>query len=496
MIKKLIFLLAAVGMITNISGCTSKKAQDESEIVENAAVDKIDAESQALSGTPGDPINTATDDASLQAALGEAAPVAIDPAIPVENLTLDGAATAATEPVTTSPDIAAAPTLDETSLNDIPAPADANVAGLTETPLTSDAPLVGDTPVVSEAPAAIEVSPEPVASAPSSSSFASGSSFSDSSSSPKPAGSSLKKVSSTVPYQSGTGFVNTVYVARPGEKLKAISQKIFGTDKSRDLKKIAENSFLKSRSVKAGDKIYYVSPNRAEDSTKMLLYYEDMGMVPETYVAKKGDKLKKVAKEILGYDKAWVELWTSNSVDSKDKLAEGETLRYWRSTSSIANTTSVAQNTPPPQDTGAAQLIDPAQMPANPPPPDANQNVAANSAPPPQDMNSLPPPPDMPAPPPADPAVAAAAATPPPPPDMNVPPPPPPPDMAQPAAKAKKKFAPGEEESTSMVEGIDQDTLMSLGAVGFLTVALAFVLIRRRKKRASEQGMTEHNVGT
>ena len=98
----------------------------------------------------------------------------------------------------------------------------------------------------------------------------------------------------------------------------------------------------------------------------------------------------------------------------------------------------------------------------------------------------------MPVPPPTDPAAMAATA--PPPPDMNVPPPPPPPDAAQPA-EAKKKFDPGSEEEVSGVEGLDQDTLMSLGAIGVFTVLLAFVLIKRRRRRASEM-MTEHNVGS
>ena len=163
MIKNLIFLLATIGLITNISGCTSKKAQDESEIVENAAVDKIDAESQAGAAAAGTAVTSATDDASLQAALGETSAVTADPgaaaapalddpnaaiAAAPDAVTLDGTApppadanvAAATEPVTTSPDIAAAPTLDESSLNDIPAPTDANVASMTETPLTSEPP--------------------------------------------------------------------------------------------------------------------------------------------------------------------------------------------------------------------------------------------------------------------------------------------------------------------------------------------------------------------
>lgn len=511
MIKKLLFLLATVGLVANISGCTSKTAQDETEIVENADVDKIDAEATAL--TEDGTTAPVTDDASLQAALGETTAPVGDVATtsldgttpsPTDTSTLD---TASLDSVAAAPDISAAPTLDETSLNDIPPPTDASVMALTETPAVTDTAATEVAPLVENPPTETAMVEAPKSTFTSEPSPLSDNNYT---SAAKPAGSTLKKVAMTIPYQHGNGWVNTVYVARPGEKLKQISQTIFGSDKSKDLKKIAENSYLKTRSVRAGDKIYYVSPNRPDDSSKTILYYEDTGMVPETYVAQKGDRLKKVAKKLLGSDKSWVELWTSNAVESKDKLAEGETLRYWRSASSInapVSTTTLAQNTPP-ADAGAATLVDSTQMPT-PPMPDAtttapDQQLAQNTPPPP-DMNTLPPPPppDAPAPPPPD--MNAAGATgmgdqppPPPPPDMNAPPPPPPADMhaAAPAAEGGKKFAPAEEEAAA-IGGLDQDTLMSIGALAVLIVALAFVLIsRNKKKRAAEQSMTEHNVGT
>lgn len=507
MIKKLLFLLATVGMIANITSCTSKKSQDDSDIIENAAVDKIDAESQSLdtaAANLAEPI--AAEDPSLQAALGEtsAATPTLDETTaaataPAESLSLDApldtaATTASTETVTAMPaDIAAAPTLDESSLNDIPPPSDSSLSALNE-PVTS--------PELNSVDTNVDTSPAPIAKKEkkSAASFADSPLVESNMSAPvaKSAGSELKKVSMTMPYQAGAGWVNTVYVARPGEKLKDISQKIFAADKSKELKKIAENSYLKARNVKPGDKIYYISPNRPEDSTKTILYYEDVGMVPETYTAKNGDKLKTVAKEILGYDRAWIELWTSNPIESKDKLAEGDTIKYWRSASSI-NT--VAQ-TQPTTENSAPQLIDPSQMPSAPP---AEPTMAANTPPPAPDMNSLPPPaPDM-APPPPEPTMAAntppppapdMAPPPPPAPDMNTPPPPPADLQASdPQPVAKKKFAPGEEEAAP-VGGLDQDTLMSLGAVGALVAALAFVIIRKRKRKSAEQNMAEHDVGT
>lgn len=504
MIKKLLFILATVGLVANISGCTSKTAQDETEIVENADVDKIDAEASALSD---DSLSApATDDASLQAALGETivpdstTTAQLDetsPLPPMDTTSLDS--TASTESVTSSLDIAAAPTLDETSLNDIPPPTDASVMALTETPMVTDTPVTTEvTPMVENPPVETAMTEMPT------SIETPMSTITESAPVAKPAGSTLKKVALTTPYQHGEGWVNTVYVARPGEKLKQISQTIYGSDRSKDLKAIAENSYLKSRSVKAGDKIYYVSPNRKDDSTKMLVYYEDVGMVPETYVAKQGDRLKKVSKELLGYNNAWVEMWTSNSVESKDRLSEGETLRYWKSASTINSsvpTTNIAQNSQP-----AANFVDHTQMPT-PPAPDMNsqpmpdQQMAQNTMPPPPDMNSLPPPPppDAPIPPDMNAAAGTMDSPPPPPPtDMAPPPPPAPHDMAA-GHDEGKKFNPGagEEEAASLMGGLDQDTLMSLGALAVLVVALAFVLIsRNKKKRAAEQAMTEHNVGT
>lgn len=521
MIKKLIFLLATVGLVANISGCTSKSAQDETEIVENADVDKIDAESSAL--TDGSAAAPATDDASLQAALGE---TPATPPVDTSTAQLDAPTEAPapatdlalTEPVNTSPDIAAAPTLDETSLNDIPPPTDPSVMAMNDTPAITETPLVSNDTAATETAPLVEtpvVADNSATETPTSTYATEASPLAESTAAAKPAGSALKKVAMTTPYQHGNGWVNTVYVARPGEKLKQISKTIFGSDKSKELKGIAENSYLKSRSVKAGDKIYYVSPNRPEDSAKMLLFYEDTGMVPETYTAKAGDRLKKVSKKLLGYDKAWVEMWTSNAVESKDKLAEGEVLKYWKSASSITpavTTTTLAQNAPN-SDTGSANLVDSTQMPTPPPVESVapSQQVAQNTPPP--DMNSLPPPPppDAPMPPPPDlnGAATAGEAPPPPPPDMNAAPPPPP-DMAPPppggdhaAAPADhggKKFNPnaGEEEpAATTFGGLDQDTMMSLGALAVLVIALAFVLIsRNKKKRAAEQAMTEHNVGT
>ncbi|MBC7742657.1 MAG: LysM peptidoglycan-binding domain-containing protein [Bdellovibrionaceae bacterium] len=500
MTKNLLFIIATAGLILNAGGCTSKSSQDETQVIENADVDKI--ESEELAAPPQDP--AATGDSSLQAALGETTDAPVDATMNADTTTTQ----TTTETVTT--DVAAAPTLDETSLNnEVPDPAladtsapakdsfDSTSTTTTETVVTNteeptsvdSAASLTETPVIASSETSTTTTTQE-ASSSSSSSYVSSSKLSGSN--------GLKKIATTAPYQTKSGWVNTVYVARPGEKLKDISQTVFGSDKSKELKKISENSYLKSRSAKAGDKIYYVSPNRPDDSSKTLFYYEDMGMVPETYVAKKGDNLKKVAKEILGYDRAWVEMWTANPIESKTKLAEGDTIKYWRSASSI-NTASNNNN-------GAAKLVDanPAAagtVAANTPPPqDMNALPAAPAEPPaqmaeapPQDLNSLPPPPtgsELPPPP----TEANALPPPPPPPDLAPPPPPPPIDAAM-AQAPHKKNADEEVASGGLLQ--DSDTMMSLGAIGILFAALAFVLIRRKKKKAAEMAaMHDANVGT
>jgi len=113
MTKKLILLITLVALSFQIISCTSSKSQDESEVVENADIDKIEAENTLSE----EGIDTSlSEDPSMQAALGESAPtleseIAADPM--------------AAEPSSDLPtDVASAPTLDESSLNDVPPPMD------------------------------------------------------------------------------------------------------------------------------------------------------------------------------------------------------------------------------------------------------------------------------------------------------------------------------------------------------------------------------------
>jgi hypothetical protein len=483
--KNILVLLLTVGILILNGGCTSKESQQDEQTIENADIDKIesidnsevelsDGEAKLVDTAPAEKESVSpptTDDASLDAALNESSTTETAPAAP----TIDD--TALTEAETT-PNVSEAQLAPEAPVANETAPSDtaSNVAetgsGITETQVV-----------------ATEVQPTAVA---------------------KPAtGSPLKKVASTSPYESKNGgWINTVYIARPGEKLSEISLKIFGSDKSKELKSIAENNFLKWRAPRGGDKIYYVSPNRPDDSARTILYYEDMGMVPETYIAKKGDNLKKVSKELLGYDGAWKEVWTSNSMESKSKLKEGEMIRYWKNGAEVM---AMTPPSPPPQPVDMAATppqSEPVPAPTTPPAPpegaavvapsQAPEQTAQTSPPQPMDQGGLPPPPpesgaSLPPPPTAESGTTDLAAAPPPPPAEEIPPPPPPPPVeetpSEPAANTaattegekKDLDAAAEEEDTAAA---DTDLMMSIGALGILVALLAFVIIRKRKQKS------------
>lgn len=272
----------------------------------------------------------------------------------------------------------------------------------------------------------------------------------------------LRKIADT-PYEQNGILVNTVYLARKGDNLQGISQKIYGSgDKVKELTKL--NPTFKSRDVKVGDKVYYNSPQRPTDNTKLLTYYEDMGLAPETYAVTKPENIRDVAKNLFGDGNSWKELWATNfDVESKGELPEGTQLRYW----SGAPEATVAQQPPPPMpDPSAAAPIEnapPPPPPMEPPPPAPDPSLAAN-----------PPPPDMPPPPPVD-----AQVPPPPPPDLPPPPPPPPTDTS--VADSGQ----GDMTKTAMgaLENPDQTMAMGAGAILLLGAVALFIMIRKRKAR-------------
>lgn len=287
----------------------------------------------------------------------------------------------------------------------------------------------------------------------------------------KPKMASLKKIESA-PFSRDGVLLNAVYIARSGDNYKKISSLIYGNEgKAKELKKL--NPSVKP---KVGDKVYYNSPLRTADDTKLLTYYEDKGLVNEVYIAKDGDDLKKVSKELLGNKDSWKEIWATNAIESKDKLTAGTELRYWKSEVAAAPSAPSGEiamnNTAPPPDM-APQPVN--ELPPPPAPP-------AEMAPPPP--AELPPPVAELPPPPPPPPVEAAPPPPPPPPVEAVNPPPPPP-------VAKK--APQVEEN-----GMDQDMVMMLGGAGLVVVGLAAVMIvrKRRQNREMAAAFNDTQVGT
>jgi hypothetical protein len=271
---------------------------------------------------------------------------------------------------------------------------------------------------------------------------------------------SVKKIAET-PYRKAGVLVNSVYLARPGDDIEGISQKIYGdTSKTEELLNV--NSNLRNRGVKTGDKVYYNSPRRPTDESKLTTYYEDAGLQPEVYVSQSGDNIRAVSKKLLGDESSWKEIWATNfDVDSKDVIPEGTQLRYWAGASMPAS--AMAKNTTP-------QSLPDKQM----APPPAPEEPEMGDIPPPPDMsaaNDIPPPPsdsgmgDLP-PPPQEPETGAMGS-------IDAPPPPPPPKKLQPKAEGSDTVS------------SDPDETMMLGGLAIVLIAavLLVVMIKKKKQR-------------
>lgn len=460
--KKIFKLLACLSLAVHLNACTSNDSRDESE-------DGSVAEDSLETGG-GDAALEASDSGSSDQAVAENNDGFLDEQLPEDAL--------------------GESTPDQEVAQAEPPPAVEEAPAVTETPSSDPAVVASEPPpVVEETPAAPTVVEETnkdsfaavdtgssstmPESTPDSSSVASvASTNTEMPSEEKPKTASLKKIE-VAPFKRSGILLNAVYIARPGDSFSSISKNIYGSEsKTKELKKV--NPYFSK--VRPGDKVYYNSPVRPTDDTKLLTHYEDSGLIPETYVAKEGDDLKKVSKELLGYDNAWKEIWVTNSVDSKGALSAGTELRYWKSTpvamapapTEAPVMPEMANNTPPPA------MNEPV------PPPMAANEFAAPPAP---DMNATPPPAmNEPVPPPPP---QAAQDLPPPPPAEAVNPPPPP-------VVAKK--APQEEN----IGGLDNDMIMTLGGAGILVAAIALLMIVRKRRQQKEMSAAfgDTHVGT
>lgn len=154
----------------------------------------------------------------------------------------------------------------------------------------------------------------------------------------------LNKIIS-VPYKKAGQIVNAVYIARPGDSLLSISEKIYGSNQVSQLKQI--NSHLQSRPVTVGDKIYYNSPSRSTDSSQLLFYYQDMKIPSTSYQLSAGDNIRQVAYKLLGHPKSWKEIWATNPhLVSKGEITENLDIIYWPAVPSQAVSSQIAPSQP------------------------------------------------------------------------------------------------------------------------------------------------------
>ncbi len=455
MFRKYVIISLALLLSLGFTACTSKKAEEGSDVEVASANDDALEEADATENN---------DDLE-----GDSAPSGGDVASDLDagdtddlgggDLDSGSAVADAGAGEITPNDLAEAPPADMAATDAPPADMGSDVPPPTP---DSEPPPMGDTamadtpppPEPESAPAAPPIVPEP-----------------GGDEAPAPVVGSLKKINST-PYKQGKLLVNAVYISRDGDTVESIAQKVGSTVK--DICRI--NNYNCNRGIKVGDKYYYNSPQRPTDDTVVKTYYEDNGIPPEVYTAKAGDNIRKVSQELLGHKNSWMEIWATNDVESKTDLDEGTQLKYWPATAAPPAQTIAANDTaappadgapPPPMDGGAPPP--PADEGAPPPPVDAG-------APPPGDMAAAPPPPPPPPdqmaqndlPPSPDPGAAGSMEPPPP------PPPPPPTDGAPPAGDMAMDMG---------AQDPDQTMMLGVGAVLLLAAAALFISIRKKRQR-------------
>ena len=441
--KKMIYLLSCLLMVFTLTNCTSNNTDESGDEVaseesfgEESSDDVTSEDGEAVAEDSGAVTEEGGDegfgDESLpteEVAETVAPAEGTDPSLdqPADTMTADA-----------STEVQPTESIDNAGV-DLGTPPDAMVDGTTDTAMT-EAP----TPELQSSESTESTPSDSFASAPSES-------FSNEEA-PKPVA-SLKKVE-LAPFNRAGQLLNAVYVSRPGDDFTTISQMIYGSpDKAENLKQA--NAWITT--LRPGDKVYYNSPMRPTDSSKLLTFYEEQGVPSEVYTVGAGEDLKAVSAKLLGYPNAWKEVWATNlDIESKGELSEGTQLRYWKNAGNFA-----AQANQPPAPT--------AEVAANMPPPPMPEEFAQTEMPPPPPMDAMnPPPPDE----------FAQMEMPPPPPMMEEASLPPPPQQPAPAAVASM-----DEESA----GVDNDMMMNLGGAAIAAAALgAFVMIRRKKSREKE----------
>lgn len=415
-----------------LTSCSSKKSKDET--AEGSS--DISADVAAESGS----------DAAIDASAGDTGAAATDSATAGE----------APAPETAEVDLGANATGDQAAATETPAATDSVAA-----PTTEAAPAAPTDEASSTTTANNDL-------------FGAGSD----SAAEKPAkkksggGVALQHIKET-PFKKGGQLLNTVYIAREGDTLSSVSEKLFGKDESKKLKKA--NPTLKNN-LKAGDKVYFNSPARPDDKDRLLVVYEDQGLPPTTYTTKEGDTLKSLAQEWFGSEAAWKEIYSINrSLASTKELPAGTELIYWPPTASVIAYTA-KENTEVATGAGEAGTTGKDQnMPADP-------TIAKN------DANVPPPPPGG-----GAAGTTGAPGAPGAPTDTNMaPPPPPPPPPAQDAAAMAPKPA-VKKPASAKGDEMDKDMIMMMvsAGAGLLVLAILIAARRARARKAASANATQ-----
>lgn len=147
----------------------------------------------------------------------------------------------------------------------------------------------------------------------------------------------------TVPFVRNGILANSIYFVRTGDSLASIASKIYGPGSGVDFR--IANPHLKRGRLKVGQKVYYNSPRRPQDRTRLITFYEDIGAPTQYYQASRGENIRTIASNLLGHPRSWLEVWASNmDVSSKYGLERSFRIRYWNGVSSPSPT--LARNTP------------------------------------------------------------------------------------------------------------------------------------------------------
>lgn len=165
----------------------------------------------------------------------------------------------------------------------------------------------------------------------------------------------------TVPYTKNGVLVNAIYFVRQGDNLQDVANKIYGNGSGVDFTVV--NPHLKRGSLRVGQKIYYNSPQRPQDRSRLLTYYEDARVPAMNYSAQAGENIRSISKNLLGHDRSWMEVWATNmGVESKGELEGPYQLRYWKGSAPAPAAPVLAKVEPPKE-----QPVEPAPAPAEEP---------------------------------------------------------------------------------------------------------------------------------